>query len=50
MKVGIGSSVLLNAETVAELRAVAVWPKGLVLELPRLVDRESIVMVERVEV
>ena len=50
MKVGIGPGVLLNARTVAELRAVPVWPTGLVLELPRLIHRESVVEVERVEV
>jgi hypothetical protein len=50
MKVGIGPGVRLDAKTVAQLRAVPVWPKGSVLELPRLVDRESMVMVERVEI
>jgi hypothetical protein len=48
MRVEIESAVAVTAKTVADLRALAAWPDGLVLDIPVDLDpRLSVVRVER---
>ena len=48
MKVEIESGIAVTAKTVADLRALATWPDGLVLDIHVDLDpRLSVVRVER---
>jgi hypothetical protein len=49
MKVEVKGDVPVVAKTVGDLRSLSTWPPGLILNFPRLGDRDpkSVVEVER---